>query len=118
MYPGGRVNPRQMKAMMKRMGISQEDIDDVEEIIIRTRTQEYIFNEAVDGFCQVLPGWWGSCSDRYLDYTGTATGMIVDGNISTVFNGYVRLYGAQSAQCTGEHRLDFTRVVPTPPTSR
>jgi nascent polypeptide-associated complex subunit alpha len=35
-----------MKAMMKRMGISQEDLVDVEEIIIRTRTQEYIFNEA------------------------------------------------------------------------
>lgn len=47
MFPGGRVNPRQMKAMMKRMGISQEDINDVEEIVIRTRTQEYVFHEAV-----------------------------------------------------------------------
>jgi nascent polypeptide-associated complex subunit alpha len=47
MFPGGRVNPRQMKAMMKRMGIAQEDIADVEEIIIRTKTEEYIFNEAV-----------------------------------------------------------------------
>lgn len=47
MFPGGRVNPRQMKAMMKRMGISQEDITDVEEITIRTRTEEYIFKEAL-----------------------------------------------------------------------
>lgn len=47
MFPGGRVNPRQMKAMMKRMGISTEEIDDVEEIIIRTRTKEYIFKEAM-----------------------------------------------------------------------
>ncbi len=46
MFPGGRVNPRQMKAMMKRMGISQEDIDDVEEIVIRTRTKDYVFHEA------------------------------------------------------------------------
>jgi nascent polypeptide-associated complex subunit alpha len=46
MFPGGRVNPRQMKAMMKRMGISQEDITDVEEIVIRTKSQEYIFSEA------------------------------------------------------------------------
>jgi len=46
MFPGGRVNPRQMKAMMKRMGIAQEDLTDVEEIIIRTKTQEYIFSEA------------------------------------------------------------------------
>jgi len=36
-----------MKAMMKRMGISNEEIDDVEEIIIRTRTKEYIFKEAM-----------------------------------------------------------------------
>jgi nascent polypeptide-associated complex subunit alpha len=44
--PGGRMNPKQMKAMMKRMGISQEDIEDVEEIIIRTRTKEIVFKEA------------------------------------------------------------------------
>jgi len=41
------MNPRQMKAMMKRMGISQEDIEDVEEIIIRTKTKEYFFHEAI-----------------------------------------------------------------------
>jgi len=46
MFPGGRVNPRQMKAMMKRMGITQEDIADIEEIVIKTKTQEYIFHEA------------------------------------------------------------------------
>lgn len=47
MFPGGRVNPRQMKAMMKRMGISTEELDGVEEIVIRTRTKEYIFKEAM-----------------------------------------------------------------------
>lgn len=47
MFPGGRVNPRQMKAMMRRMGISTEELDGVEEIIIRTRTKEYIFKEAM-----------------------------------------------------------------------
>lgn len=41
------MNPRQMKAMMKRMGMSQEDIADVEEIVIRTKTQEYVFKEAL-----------------------------------------------------------------------
>ncbi|MDH4122514.1 MAG: nascent polypeptide-associated complex protein [Thermoplasmata archaeon] len=47
MFPGGRVNPRQMKAMMKRMGISQEDIEDVEEIVIKTKSKELIFHEAI-----------------------------------------------------------------------
>lgn len=46
MMPGGRMNPRQMKAMMKRMGISQEEVADVEEVIIRTRTKEIVFEDA------------------------------------------------------------------------
>ena len=46
MMPGGRMNPKQMKAMMKRMGISQEDITDVEEVVIRTRTKEIVFKDA------------------------------------------------------------------------
>lgn len=46
MLPGGRMNPRQMKAMMKRLGVQAEDIDDVEEVVIRTATKEYVFTQA------------------------------------------------------------------------
>ncbi|HYS72300.1 MAG TPA: nascent polypeptide-associated complex protein [Thermoplasmata archaeon] len=46
MVPGGRMNPRQMKQMMKRMGIEQEEIADVEEVVIRTATKEYVFTQA------------------------------------------------------------------------
>ena len=46
MIPGGRMNPKQMKQMMKRMGIEQEEIADVEEVVIRTATKEYIFTQA------------------------------------------------------------------------
>ena len=46
MVPGGRMNPRQMKQMMKRMGIESEEIDGVEEVVIRTATKEYIFTQA------------------------------------------------------------------------
>lgn len=41
------MNPKQMKAMMKRMGITQEDISDVDEVVIRTRTKEIFFKDAV-----------------------------------------------------------------------
>ena len=41
MIPG--VNPRQLKQMMRQMGMSQEDIDSV-EVIIKTNDKEYIFN--------------------------------------------------------------------------
>ncbi|HSV42210.1 MAG TPA: nascent polypeptide-associated complex protein [Methanomassiliicoccales archaeon] len=35
-----------MKQAMKRMGISTEDIEDVEEVIIRTRDKEYVIQDA------------------------------------------------------------------------
>ena len=46
MMPGGRMNPKQMRAMMKRMGISQEEIEDVVEVVIKTRTKEIVFKDA------------------------------------------------------------------------
>jgi nascent polypeptide-associated complex subunit alpha len=46
MMPGGRMNPKQMKAMMKRMGVDQEEVADVEEVVIRTRTKEIVFKDA------------------------------------------------------------------------
>jgi nascent polypeptide-associated complex subunit alpha len=46
MMPGGRMNPKQMKAMMKRMGIDQEEMPEVEEVVIKTRTKELVFKDA------------------------------------------------------------------------
>ncbi|MFP4170292.1 MAG: nascent polypeptide-associated complex protein [Methanomassiliicoccales archaeon] len=46
MFPGGRMNPRQMKAAMKKMGIETEEFPDVEEVIIRTADKEYRITEA------------------------------------------------------------------------
>ncbi len=42
----GRMNPRQMQQMMKRLGINVKEIENVEEIIIKTDTKEYIFDNA------------------------------------------------------------------------
>ncbi|MDH3365770.1 MAG: nascent polypeptide-associated complex protein [Thermoplasmata archaeon] len=46
MFPGGRVNPKQMKAAMRRMGITQEEVADVEEVVIRTKKKEIVFKDA------------------------------------------------------------------------
>jgi len=46
MMPGGRMNPKQMKAMMRRMGIDQEEMPEVEEVVIKTRTKELVFKDA------------------------------------------------------------------------
>ena len=49
MFPGGGrggMNPKQLQAMMKQMGITMEDIDDVEEVIIRTPREDIVILEA------------------------------------------------------------------------
>ncbi len=46
MFPGGRVNPKQMKAAMKRMGITQEELPGVEEVVIRMRDKEIVLKDA------------------------------------------------------------------------
>lgn len=43
--PGGRVNERQMKMMMKRLGMTTEPVENVEEVIIRTRDQEHVIKD-------------------------------------------------------------------------
>jgi nascent polypeptide-associated complex subunit alpha len=45
MMPGGRVNERQMKLMMKRLGMTTEPIENVEEVIIRTHDQEHVIKD-------------------------------------------------------------------------
>ncbi len=42
----GRMNPRQMNQMMKRLGIQVKEIENVKKVIIQTDTKEYIFDEA------------------------------------------------------------------------
>lgn len=47
MMPGMRgMNPRQMKQAMKRMGITTEEMKDVEEVVIRAGGRCYVFKEA------------------------------------------------------------------------
>jgi nascent polypeptide-associated complex subunit alpha len=43
MFPGGPRNERQMQMMMKRLGMSTESVDDVQEVIVRTRDKEHVF---------------------------------------------------------------------------
>lgn len=45
MMPGN-MNPRQMKQMMKRLGIKVTEIKNVEKIVITTDDKEYIFDKA------------------------------------------------------------------------
>jgi nascent polypeptide-associated complex subunit alpha len=42
----GRINPRQMNQMMRRLGINVKEIENVEKVIIQTNEKEYIFEGA------------------------------------------------------------------------
>jgi nascent polypeptide-associated complex subunit alpha len=44
MFPGGRgMNPKQMKAMMRRQGIDMDSVDDVEQVVVYTKDKEIVF---------------------------------------------------------------------------
>ena len=45
MLPGN-INPRQMKAMMKKLGMNVEQIEDVQSIVIKTPKGNWIFDSA------------------------------------------------------------------------
>ncbi|MDD4299878.1 MAG: nascent polypeptide-associated complex protein [Methanomicrobium sp.] len=44
MIPG--VNPKQMKQMMKKLGMKMEEIEDVESVVVYTKKGNYVFKDA------------------------------------------------------------------------
>lgn len=47
MFPGMKgMNPRKMASIMKQMGIEVNEIEDVEEVIIRTAQKDIVFKDA------------------------------------------------------------------------
>ncbi len=42
----GKINPRQLNQMMRRLGINVKEIENVEKVIIQTATKEYVFQDA------------------------------------------------------------------------
>ncbi len=43
MMPGGPRSERDMQAMMRRLGMTTETLDEVEEVVVRTKTKEHVF---------------------------------------------------------------------------
>ena len=58
------MNPRKMKQMMKQMGIDVENIDNVEQVIIKTSEKNIVFNDATVSI-MVVKG------DKTYQITGT-----------------------------------------------
>ena len=58
------MNPRKMNQMMKQMGIDVENIDNVEQVIIKTSEKDIVFNDATVSI-MVVKG------DKTYQITGT-----------------------------------------------
>ncbi len=41
--PGGPRNARQMQMMMRRLGMTSEPVEGVEEVVVRTKDKEHVF---------------------------------------------------------------------------
>ncbi|QSZ67831.1 nascent polypeptide-associated complex protein [Methanofollis aquaemaris] len=46
MFPGGKINPKKMKQMMKQLGMQMETLEDVKRVVIETEKGDYVFDEA------------------------------------------------------------------------
>ncbi|WP_067052424.1 nascent polypeptide-associated complex protein [Methanofollis ethanolicus] len=46
MFPGGKINPKKMKQMMKQLGMEIEQLEDVKRVVIETGKGNYVFDEA------------------------------------------------------------------------
>ena len=40
------MNPRQVKQAMRKLGIETEDLEDVQDVVIRTKSKQYIITDA------------------------------------------------------------------------
>jgi nascent polypeptide-associated complex subunit alpha len=115
MFPGGRgMNPKQMKAMMKRMGIDQKELQGVEEVIVRMRDKEIFFRSpdvtSITAQGQVTYQVVGKPEERPLSATadvGTAPaeGGAVDAAPTTAYSEEdVALVMAQTGSSEGDVR--------------
>lgn len=43
-FPGGKIDPRMMKQAMKRMGINETELEDVQEVIVRFSHKEIVIS--------------------------------------------------------------------------
>lgn len=87
MMPGmGGMDPRQVNMMMKKLGIDVKDIADVQEVVIRTKTKEYVFRDATVSVmkAQGVETWQVSGKPTVAEPSGPAP--IPEGDVKMVMD--------------------------------
>ena len=87
---GMKINDRQMKQAMKKMGIKQTSIDDVTEVVIRTKDKEYVVKNA-DVVCIEMGGSTsyqvsGVTEERSIGSDGEAVRTFPDEDVELVMS--------------------------------
>ena len=87
---GMRVNDRQMKQAMKKMGIKQSSVDGVTEVIIRTKDREIVVKRA-EVICIEMGGTKsfqvsGETEERMIGEDGVAKQTFPEDDISLVMS--------------------------------
>ena len=87
---GMRVNDRQMKQAMKKMGIKQSSIDGVTEVVIRTKDKELVVKNA-DVICIEMGGSVsyqvsGVTEERAIGADGVAKATVPEEDVELVMS--------------------------------
>lgn len=74
MMPGLGGDPRQMAMMMRKLGIDVKEIEDVQQVVVRTATKEYVFDRASVSVmkAQGVETWQVSGKPRIVDKSSPA----------------------------------------------
>ena len=74
MMPGLGGDPRQMAMMMRKLGIDVKEIEDVQQVVVRTAAKEYVFDRASVSVmkAQGVETWQVSGKPRIVDKASPA----------------------------------------------
>jgi nascent polypeptide-associated complex subunit alpha len=74
MMPGFGSDPKQMAQMMRRFGIDVREIDDVQEVVVRTPAKDYVFTKATVSVmkAQGVETWQVSGKPKVVEKAGAA----------------------------------------------
>jgi nascent polypeptide-associated complex subunit alpha len=94
----GRVNPREAKRMMQRMGLNMNTVEDVDEVVIKTRSKEIVIKKPEVSIIEVQ-------GQKMFQIAG---GQISEGapqpKAATIAEEDVRLVADQTGKSLGESR--------------
>lgn len=85
MMPGLGGDPRQMAMMMRKLGIDVKEVEDVQQVVVRTAAKEYVFDRASVSVmkAQGVETWQVSGKPRIVERSAGPASVFPAGTAST-----------------------------------